>query len=251
MSIYIVRREQLQKNMQAVSAVIMGQCSDAMKAKLKAHPEFKEWHTKANCVWLLTTIWATMLKFEGYQYIFLGLQVALTAICNHRQGDNNLFLQSQVGNLVKAYELYGGKFGRSDALMDKIKELEDKTGLTTTEKSTKAHDRAVALKFLQGADRGAYGTSWVSLQNNFLLNLKLYPRDLTEAYMMLLNYVPPHNPDQQKNSKNTPNNMTNAATGPNLHCWIRDIPSDRSQFSTNRCCCHWNGRRPSCAHHAF
>ena len=130
-----------------MSAVIMGQCSDAMKAKLKAHPEFKERHTKADCVWLLTTIRATMLNFEGHQYIFLGLQAALTAICNHRQGDNDLTTyRAELENLVEAYESYGGEFGRSDALMNKIEELEGTTGLTPTEKSTRAHDRAIRTK---------------------------------------------------------------------------------------------------------
>ena len=109
-SSYVTRCEQLKQNMRAVSAVVLGQCSDAMKAKLKAHTEFKEQYTKADCVWLLITIRATKLKFEGHQYIFLGLQDALTAICNHRQGDNNLTTyRAELENLVQAYEMYGSK----------------------------------------------------------------------------------------------------------------------------------------------
>jgi hypothetical protein len=194
-SSYVTKHEQLKQNMRAVSAVVLGQCSDAMNAKLKAHTEFKERYAKADCVWLLVTIRATMLKFEGHQYIFLGLQDALTAICNHRQGDNNLTTyRAELENLVQAYEMYGGEFGRSAKLMDKIEDLEGSTGLTVSEKSTrKAHDRAVPLKILQGADKRMYGTLWVNMHNNYSLGLKQYPTDLTEAYTMLLNYVPPRN----------------------------------------------------------
>jgi hypothetical protein len=191
-SSYVTRREQLKQNMRAVSAVILGQCSEAMKAKLKSNSDFKERYAKADCVWLLVTIRATMLKFEGHQYIFLGLQDALTAICNHRQGDNDLTTyRAELESLVQAYETYGGEFGRSTELMDKIEDLEGSTGLSAEEKSKKAHDRAVALKFLQGADRRTYGTLWVGMQNNYSLGLRQYPSDLTEAYTMLLNYVPP------------------------------------------------------------
>lgn len=52
-SSYVVRCEQLKQNKRALSAVIMGQCSDAMKAKLKSNAEFKMRYTNADCVWLL------------------------------------------------------------------------------------------------------------------------------------------------------------------------------------------------------
>lgn len=80
---YVARCEQLCQNKRTVCAVILGQCSEAMKAKLKANSDFKERNNQADCVWLLTTIRGTMLKFEGHQYIFLGVQDALTAICTH------------------------------------------------------------------------------------------------------------------------------------------------------------------------
>jgi hypothetical protein len=199
-----------------MSAVVLGQCSNAMKAKLKVHTEFKERYAKANCVWLLVTIRATMLKFEGHQYIFLGLQDVLTAICNHQQGDNNLTTyRAELESLVQADKMYGGKFSRSAKLMDKIEDLEGSTGLTTSEKSTKAHDRAVALKFLQGADKRMCGTLWVSMQNNYSLGLKQYPTNLTEAYTTLLNYIPQKNSDlQQQPTKNTPTDTSAAPTVP-------------------------------------
>ena len=75
--------------------------------------------------------------------------------------------------------------------MDKIPLLEDIPVLSDEIKSTKAHNRAVALKFLQGADRRLYGVFWVHLQNNFSLGVNQYPSDLTEVYTMSLNYVPP------------------------------------------------------------
>jgi hypothetical protein len=140
---YVVRCEQLQQNMRAVSSVILGQCSDAMKAKLKANSSYKEKYGKADAVWLLTTIRSTMLKFEEHQNVHLGLRDALAAICNHRQGDNDLTTyRTELESLVEAYESYGGEFGRSEELM----KLEA-SRFTTEEKSTRAHNRAVAIQF--------------------------------------------------------------------------------------------------------
>ena len=79
--------------------------------------------------------------------------------------------------------------------MDHAQELEGTNKvLTAKEKSLKSHNRAVATQFMFGADRRLYGAMWINLQNNFSLGLNQYPTDLTEAYNMLLNYVPPPKP---------------------------------------------------------
>ena len=99
---YVNRCDQLKQNMRAVATVIMAQCSEAMKAKLRSSTDFKERYDKADCVWLLTTIRSTMLKFEGHQYRYMALRDALAAISNHRQGDNTLTVyRDELANLVE------------------------------------------------------------------------------------------------------------------------------------------------------
>ena len=209
---YVTRTEQLEHNKRAVFAVIMGQCSDAMKAKVRAHADFRAKNSKGDCVWLLTTIRATMLKFETHQYLVVALRDAHAAISSHRQGDNDLTTyRNELENLVEAYEEYGGSYGRSRELMDKIEGWEGSSNLTNKEKSQKAHDRSVAVQFLYGADKRQYGTLWVNLQNNFAMNLKQYPADLTAAYQMLLNHVPPRGHETPRTPKGNSPNTTNSA----------------------------------------
>ena len=126
---YVTRRDQLKQSKRAVSSVIMGQCTEAMKAKLKSHTDFDDRHDKADCVWLLTTIRAIMLKFEGNEYRYMGLLDAHAAITAHRQGNNTLTVyREELAVLVEAYEAYGGEYGRSESLMKLADELSDTLG---------------------------------------------------------------------------------------------------------------------------
>ena len=58
------RRSVFRNNLAAVQAIILGQCSEAMKDKLKSYPNFKDQRKKVNCCWLLQQIWRITLQFD-------------------------------------------------------------------------------------------------------------------------------------------------------------------------------------------
>jgi len=58
---YVKRETALTGNMRLVYAVIWGQCSEAMKAKIKSVSNYKDKSEGNDCVWLLEHVKATML----------------------------------------------------------------------------------------------------------------------------------------------------------------------------------------------
>ena len=68
---YMKRNRELQNNFAAVHAVAWGQCSEAMRAKLKSHPQYIESTDKNDCFWLLKQIKAVTLQFDKTKYAYL------------------------------------------------------------------------------------------------------------------------------------------------------------------------------------
>jgi hypothetical protein len=70
---YCTRTDYLESNLKTAYAVIWGQCSKAMKAKLTFLDNFKTKSHESDCIWILKEIKGITYGFEGQQYIFLSL----------------------------------------------------------------------------------------------------------------------------------------------------------------------------------
>ena len=156
---YSVRLDHLESNLKAAYAVIWGQCSEAMKAKLKSLPDFTKHDKDSDCIWLLKEIKGIMLRFEGQRYIFLSLYDAHHAYYHYRQGPDislSKYLED-FQSLVDVLEHYGGNIGHDDGLVAVVR------GGSAEAKLKAARNKAVALAFLRQADRRRYGALWADL----------------------------------------------------------------------------------------
>ena len=75
---YVTRCDILESNLQAAYAVIWGQCSEAMKAKLQGLEKYNTTRDACDCGWLLTQIKAIRHKFEEKRYGYSSLNDAYT-----------------------------------------------------------------------------------------------------------------------------------------------------------------------------
>jgi len=75
---YCVRVDYLESNLKTVFAVIYGQCSELMKAKLKSLDNFEEKEHACDCVWILKAIKVITYQFEGQRFPYLSLDDART-----------------------------------------------------------------------------------------------------------------------------------------------------------------------------
>ena len=206
---YSVRLDHLESNLKAAYAVIWGQCSEAMKAKIRSLPDFSTHDKNSDCVWILKEIKGIMLRFEGQRYIFLSLYDAHQhAYYHYRQGpDTSLskYLEDFQG-LIDVLEHYGGSIGHDDGLVAVTQ------GGTPEKKKQASRNKAVALAFLRQADRKRFGALWADLENQFSRGNDQYPTDLTAAYSMLVNYKPA--PSQHKERTHGPPPATATDTAP-------------------------------------
>ena len=206
-SAYVIRSDYLEDNLKKAYTVAWGQCSDAMRAKLKAHPEFESKHSTCDCVWLLKEIKGIMMRFEGQRYIFLSLDDAHTTYQTFKQGENmdvSTYLK-EFQNIVDILEHYGGAVGYDPGLIEAV----GGSGSVAT-KAKKARGKALALAFLKRADRTRYGSLWTDLENQYTRGNDQYPDDLTEAYNMLVSYKADAKPARQNNN----NRRGNGGSGP-------------------------------------
>ena len=95
--------------------------------------------------------------------------------------------------MVENIEQYGGDFGNYNAIMKYVLEgevtEEELTGLSDGAKEVylkMARDQYLAISFLLGGTRSRYGQLVADLQNSYILGKDKYPKDLEEAYDMML-----------------------------------------------------------------
>ena len=82
---YVKKESTLLGNMATLHAVIWGQCSETMKARLKVMTNWRE-RTEANdCFWLLQQIKAVTLQFDEKRHGIMSLLDARSSLLNCKQ----------------------------------------------------------------------------------------------------------------------------------------------------------------------
>ena len=70
---YVKRTRILKGKLATIHAVIWGQCSEAMKAKVKSHNDYKAKAADNDCFWFLRQIKAVTLQFDEKRNGFISL----------------------------------------------------------------------------------------------------------------------------------------------------------------------------------
>jgi hypothetical protein len=261
---FVEREDKLQDNLKASYAVIWGQCSEAMKAKLTSLPNYATFSKKHDCAAILKEIKAIMYRLEGETYVALSLANAHHTYRNIQQGGHESVSQyfKRFKSVVEVLEHLGASVGDTskraiDGLAAADPSFPDATD--PDRQRTAAQDRQVAVVFLRGADPARYGGILPSLENNYQRGTFQFPRDLTAAYNMLVNYKkPPEQPPRRSNAATATPDATSptptadgdgvdalqftqvdgqpmAGTDGILHAQVRCYRCDRLGHYANRC----------------
>ena len=213
---YVTRCEILKSNLQAAYAIIWGQCSEAMKAKLQGLEKYETSRLACDCAWLLTQIKGIRHKFEEKRYGYASLNDAYTNFYLHRQQPDEPLSDylHQFKENIDVLEHYGGSVGVDKGSQDLIVKYLDPDVITTSEtKKRMSRDRALAIQFLKGADKKRFGNLLIELENQFTRGTDQYPVDVTAAYGMLVSYRGPRQPqNQQQGQSSTSNGLQFAQT---------------------------------------
>lgn len=203
---YTRRSEALTSNLTTLYSVIWGQCSEAMRNKIKSIDDFVFKNGANNCIWLLNNIKGVTHQFDTKRNIFLSLLDARKHFYSCKQSPqqtNSEYLDVFNSN-VNVLEYYKASVGESYLLVD------DEHGtLDIPARKKIARDMSIAMAFLAGADPARYNSLRSDLANQQIRGNDQYPKDMTSAYSLLVNY---HGPTTSRNGHQ---NLTNNDPKPN------------------------------------
>jgi len=190
---HVKRSQMLRSNLATVYAVIWGQCSETMRAKLKSHDEYSERSEANDCYWILKQIKAITLQFDERTNGFISLLNARTSFLNCRQGQTqsaDAYMEALKG-WADTIEYCGGTVAENFTLVPAT--APDGTTRTQAQRTTMARDQTLAIAFIRGVDPTRYGTLVTDLSNQYAMGIDNYPSDLTSAYGLVVNYKTPTN----------------------------------------------------------
>jgi len=196
---YVSRTKDLKGHLAAIHSVAWGQCSEALKAKLKSLNGFKEKFDGHDCVWLFGKIGSVMQKFEETRHAYTSMVVVMNNLSSCRQGPDQIVSDyiDRIRTIAETIEHHGGNIGDiflsgTPAPDDDGKDAAVTARAAETRRKT-SREAYLAALCIQNADRGRFGTLIAHLANQFLLGRNEYPQDLTEAQGFLHNYQTPAN----------------------------------------------------------
>ena len=187
------RKRVLRGSLSAIHAVIWGQCSEAMKARVKSLPEYDERTACDDCEWLLRNINAITMQFDSRHNGYIAMLDATAGFLNFRQQQHQSvsnYLETLKSH-VDTIEYHGGTVVLNPALAPESDGLGNK--LSSTERTKIARDATLAAALIRGADKSRFGTLITALSNQFSNGKDEYPTDLTSAYGLLVSNRTPTN----------------------------------------------------------
>lgn len=209
---YVKRQRAMTGNLANVHAVIWGQCSEAMKAKVKSNKEYEAKAATNNCHWFLKEIRAITLQFDQKHNVFVSLMDAKASFynCRQQQGQSADSYLEELKGWSDNIEYHGGSVSESFTLIPDMDD--DGEPRTLVQRTALARDRTLATALIRGADQTRYGTLIVDLSNQFAMGKDEYPTTLTAAYSLLVTYKTPLNANGRGGSRNGNGNYhTNTA----------------------------------------
>jgi hypothetical protein len=162
------RMDTLKENISKLYNLVWGQCSDALRAKIEAQPEFP--HIRdypMEGIELLKLIKTISFKFEPQVYKPLAIDDALRKFMSARQGKQMQAAEylEHFQNHLDVLEAVGATIGPHRGVISMIA---GEGEVATPAEINEASERSIAVAFLNGADKTRYGRLLEDLRNNYL-----------------------------------------------------------------------------------
>lgn len=203
---YAKRKRALRGNLAAIQAVIWGQCSEAMKAKLKSIDGYEQSMSDDDCEWMLKNIKAITMQFDAKHNGYISMLDATAGFLNCRQQQGQTadsYLEALKGH-ADTIEYHGGILVLNQNLVPTMKD-DGITPYTDDERKKIGRDCTLGAAFIRGADPTRYGALIADLANQYNKGKDEYPKDITAAYSMIVNYRAPTNAVSRHRGSDAPN----------------------------------------------
>ena len=191
---YVKQTSRLQENIKRLWALVWGQCLDTIRTRLQALETYDNMHTASNGLQLLIAIKDLMFNVQEQKYVPLSIHLAKQQFFLLSQGHNTVGeYYDQFKNQTDVLSHIGAGIGNDMAIMRQVQRSQD----INVDQATDAQEEAaqaegtqwyLALAFLMGSDRSRFGCLLEKLENDFTPGNDNYPKTLTDAYNMLLEW---------------------------------------------------------------
>ncbi|KAI2510045.1 Reverse transcriptase (RNA-dependent DNA polymerase) [Fragilaria crotonensis] len=197
---YVKRTRTLKSNLATIFAVAWGQCSEAMKARVKTHSGYDEMAMANDCVWLLKQIRSVTLQFHDNKDSFMSLLDAQFGFLSCKQKPNES-ADEYAENLIgwsDTIETHGGTVAVNFKLIGET--ADDGTLRDEKTRQEMARERTIATCLIRNADPSRYGTLITDLANQYAGQKDNYPKDIVSAKSLLVMYKTPTNATGPRNA---------------------------------------------------
>ncbi|KAI2503212.1 hypothetical protein MHU86_11235 [Fragilaria crotonensis] len=146
---YAKRKRVLRGNLAALQAVIWGQCSEAMKAKVKSLDGYAASAKEDDCEWLLNNIKAITMQFDAKHNGYISMLDATAAFlnCRQQQGQSADSYLEAMKSHTDTIEYHGGTLVLNPKLAPETKD--DGTMYTAEERAKIARDCTLAAALIR------------------------------------------------------------------------------------------------------
>jgi Zinc knuckle len=175
-------------------AIVWSQCSEIMKSKVEALPDYSAIEKSGDVILLLKGVKNIAHNFQNEKYKAHALHEAKRRFYTTYQstGMSVQVYYERFKNHVEVIEHCGGTMLEPGLILEELQTIITETGSTTTSNGQVsdarklARDRYLAVSFLLSSDRNRFGKLVEDLENNFIQGMDKYPRTLENAYSLLL-----------------------------------------------------------------
>lgn len=191
---YMKRIQMLDHNKCNAYALIQGQCSPLLRAKLKGQDDWETIKENSETVLLLKSIKVWMMNHQDCNYQIMSTLNIVHAVLNMYQYRHETLedFRTRFETAIEVVAHIVVDFAKCLTKLTNsiIKESDcavaTKDQIETAEK--KAYEKFQAVMFLKAADKSCYEAILTQLDNLYSGGLDQYPENITEAYNVLNNW---------------------------------------------------------------
>ena len=194
---YVRSKKEYEKHKAKTFLVILGQCSQQVKSRLDADPDFMELEASDDVIGLLKKIKAIAMVTDDVQHPMWTAvnQVGKLAAINQGPAESLTSYYRRFGILQEVVEL--GAWGENMYYPPKflktieVEERDEDGNVTGTREENNAKEiraQYQAMNFLKGLDRKRYGKLLQDLRNSYISGKNNYPATLEAALNFVSNY---------------------------------------------------------------
>jgi hypothetical protein len=193
---HILSEETLNDNLAKAFSLVIGQCTENLKAKLESLTQWQTLKTNKNVISLLEEVKIIVFKFEEQSYSMHSLFKANEAVylIKQKEDETNNAYYKRFCNTVETAEGFGACFGvdevsiSMDPIYMKLSDAEKKKPDQKQLAQERVRQSYLAYMFIYKLDHTRYASLKKDFQNDYAKGNNNYPETAQDAYNLLSIY---------------------------------------------------------------